>query len=131
MAVCAAPWSCAAWTIIRRGGVIRSTCSPTSRKAATPALTCMRSCIARPALVALFVASWAAHAGSPALEVCYGFECSTRHEVTLSAAQWQEIRQIFIPAAPSAQQERAMVRHAIAQMETFTGALTGSADMGG
>jgi hypothetical protein len=63
--------------------------------------------------------------------VCYGFECGTRQDVQLSSAQWSEIRGLFMPDASSAEHERNILRAAIAKMEDFTGALTGSADLGG
>ncbi len=63
---------------------------------------------------------------------CSNFECSRRDAISLTDAQWREIREIFAPATASAQQERAALRRAIARMEDFVGALNGSsADLGG
>ena len=67
-----------------------------------------------------------------AFTVCSNFECSRRDAVSLTDAQWQEIRQIFTPAAASAPEERAALRRAITRMEVLAGALNGaSADLGG
>ncbi|HWQ94061.1 MAG TPA: hypothetical protein VN418_00960 [Gammaproteobacteria bacterium] len=64
--------------------------------------------------------------------VCSEYECSRRDDISLTDAQWQEIRALFTPTAASAQEERAALRRAIARMEDFVGALNGtSADLGG
>ena len=63
---------------------------------------------------------------------CSEHECSRRAEVSLTDVQWQEIRALFTPASANAQAERDALRHAIARMEDFVGALNGtSADLGG
>lgn len=64
------------------------------------------------------------------LHICYNFECSRQKTVKLDAQQWQTILALFTPA--SAAEERTVIRHAIAQMEVFAGALSGtSGDLGG
>ena len=64
--------------------------------------------------------------------VCYGFECGRHQQVSLTPSQWQDIRAIFTPPAADAEQERALIRRAIAQMETLVGTLTGTwRDKGG
>ncbi len=64
--------------------------------------------------------------------ICYGFDCSRRQQVGLTPSQWQDIREIFTPPAADAEQERALIRHAIAHMETLVGVLTGTwMDKGG
>lgn len=83
-------------------------------------------------LVAIPVHS--AQTAAPAFDgfpVCYNFECSRQQTVKFDAQQWQAIRVLFTPAAGSAADERAMIRRAIAQMEAFAGALTGTSDIGG
>lgn len=76
-----------------------------------------------------------AQTAAPTLDgfpVCYNYECHTRQVVNLDAQQWRVIRALFAPAPASAAAERAMIRRAIAQMEVFVGALTGtSGDLGG
>jgi hypothetical protein len=68
----------------------------------------------------------------PPFSICYNYECSRHAEVALSEAQWQEIVALFTPPAPSAQQERERVRHAVARMEGFVGAVTPAGqDLGG
>ncbi|MEW6352889.1 MAG: hypothetical protein AB1469_01125 [Pseudomonadota bacterium] len=89
-----------------------------------------RTLITLAALGALLPA-WA-HAAPPAFPVCYNYGCSMRQDVTLSVAQWQEIRDVFTPPAASAQQERELVRRAVAKLEILTGAQTGAwRDRGG
>lgn len=73
--------------------------------------------------------AWAAPAPFTA---CSGYECSRRDSVTLSDAQWQEVRALFTPAAASAHEERANLQHAVARMEQMVGAQNGTyADLGG
>jgi len=73
----------------------------------------------------------AVHA-APSFTVCYGFECGRQQQVSLTPSQWQGIRAIFTPPAADAGLERALIRRAIAQMETLAGASTGTwMDKGG
>ena len=89
--------------------------------------------LAQPLLADTFVRPDIITDPSPArFSVCSEHECSRRDAVSLTDAQWQEIRALFTPAAVSAQEERAVLRRAIARMEDFVGALNGtSADLGG
>ncbi|MEO6697667.1 MAG: hypothetical protein ABIN45_06675 [Gammaproteobacteria bacterium] len=83
-------------------------------------------------LCMLLCCNGAVWAAPGTFSVCSEFECSRRDGVSLTDPQWQEIRQIFTPAATSAQEERAALRRAVARMEAFVGALNGtSADLGG
>lgn len=63
---------------------------------------------------------------------CYDFSCKSRQEVRFDTAQWARIRALFLPAPADAAAERQAIRHAIALMERFSGAITGTAaDRGG
>jgi hypothetical protein len=64
--------------------------------------------------------------------VCHEYGCRQVDTVALPPQQWQTIVQLFRTPANTPAQERAQIRQAIAQMETFAGALTGtSGDKGG
>lgn len=57
---------------------------------------------------------------------CYDFGCKSMQSIDFSAPQWREIELIFTPPAHSPTQEKQQIRHAIALMESFAGAITGS-----
>ena len=64
--------------------------------------------------------------------VCFDNGCASIVEVALDGAQQAAIRALFEPVAADAAAERGQLRAAIAQMERFVGALTGtSRDKGG
>jgi hypothetical protein len=64
--------------------------------------------------------------------VCHEHGCQQVDTVALPSQQWQAVTQLFRAPAGTPAEERARIRQAIAQMETFAGALTGtSGDKGG
>ncbi len=66
------------------------------------------------------------------MTVCHGNGCLYLAHVGLTPQQWQEVVGRFLPAAADAGQERAQLRQAIATMERFAGAATGTwRDKGG
>ena len=63
--------------------------------------------------------------------VCHGYSCLHLSIVSLKPDQWAAVRAAFQPAAKSAAVEREQIRRAIARMEYYVGAITGtSADSG-
>lgn len=63
--------------------------------------------------------------------VCHGYSCAHLSVVSLRPSDWNEIRAAFHSPAESAVAEREQIRNAIARMERFVGAITGtSADKG-
>lgn len=66
------------------------------------------------------------------LSVCHGNGCNGLAYVSLTFEQWQELRGLFYPLARSSEEERERLRRALALMERFVGAATGtSKDKGG
>jgi len=66
------------------------------------------------------------------MTVCHGNGCVQLSHVGLTPQQWQELAALFHPQAQRADQEREMLRAAIARMEQFVGAATGTwQDKGG
>ncbi|HHH45254.1 MAG TPA: hypothetical protein ENK49_14060 [Gammaproteobacteria bacterium] len=61
----------------------------------------------------------------PPFYSCTDYHCDEGETVSLSAAQWQEIRALFA-ATSNAQEERQQIRKAIALLETQVGAITGT-----
>lgn len=59
--------------------------------------------------------------------VCSEHTCHKLSIVSLSASQWQQVRDEFTPAAPDSAQERAQIARAVARMESLVGELTGTA----
>ena len=97
---------------------------------------------AKPLLLLILLPLTALAGGSiaPALEQlgghefvhCYDFGCKSRMGIDFDSAQWDELADIFAPPAADAAEEKQRIRAAIARMETFAGALSGSeADLGG
>ena len=58
--------------------------------------------------------------------VCYGNTCKYIVPVALSEREWNEIRDIFIPPAVSAAEEREKIRIAIGRFESIIGDKTGT-----
>ena len=58
--------------------------------------------------------------------VCYGNTCRYIVPVALSEREWNEIRDIFIPPAVSAAEEREKIRIAIGRFESIIGDKTGT-----
>ena len=92
----------------------------------------------------LFVAGCATHGNDPferdvqqavdrtpgpvALPVCHGYGCAWRDYVTLSEAEWKEVRGAMAPPAPTAAAERAQIAGAIGLIERIVGARLGTAE---
>jgi hypothetical protein len=92
-----------------------------------PAVVLFASLNLVPGIAALPIAA----AGNSMFHVCYDFECATRQPVSLTDAEWQEIRRLFIPMSSSPGAERRRIRKAIALFETQVGRYTGTtADIG-
>lgn len=63
---------------------------------------------------------------------CFDFGCKSRRGMDFSADQWQHLGDLFTRPARDAAEEKQRIRTAIALMERFAGALTGTdADRGG
>ena len=63
--------------------------------------------------------------------VCHDNGCSSLDQLALSREQWEQVRELFLPAETAAE-ERERIRAAIALMETFAGDATGTwQDKGG
>ena len=63
---------------------------------------------------------------------CYDFRCKTTAEIRFNESQWVEIRQIFEQKNLDIGEEKQAIRRAIAIMETFSGAISGTdQDKGG
>ncbi len=58
--------------------------------------------------------------------VCSGYGCSQYQETGLSDDEWLKVREVFLPAASSPEQERLMIAKAIALIEQFIGPKTGT-----
>lgn len=66
------------------------------------------------------------------MSVCHGNGCVNLEFLSLTAEQWQELRGIFHPLARDPGEERENLRRALALMERWVGAVTGTAmDKGG
>ena len=66
-----------------------------------------------------------ASSGQQKFFVCTDYHCGTGEMVTLSASQWQSIRDLFADNISPAN-ERENIRLAIAQLEKMVGAITGT-----
>jgi hypothetical protein len=60
--------------------------------------------------------------------LCHGNSCRLRTDVSLSEAQWAQVRAQFVPAPPSALAERRRIAAAIGLLESLTGRLAGTQD---
>lgn len=58
---------------------------------------------------------------------CWGGTCAATQQVTISAAEWAEVRALFAPAPNEATAERDLLRQALALLERIVGAKTGTA----
>lgn len=66
------------------------------------------------------------------MTICHGNGCLNLGYLTLTPQQWRELTAIFHPLANTAGEERERLRRAIALMEQFAGAATGTwQDKGG
>jgi hypothetical protein len=60
------------------------------------------------------------------LSACVDYHCDRREIVELTAAQWDRVRAEFVAVDDPAAERRA-IRRAIARLETYVGAITGTA----
>lgn len=58
--------------------------------------------------------------------VCSGYGCKMYQKTGLTDQEWQKVKDIFIPAPVSPQEERDRISLAIAQIEQFIGPKTGT-----
>jgi len=71
-------------------------------------------------------------AAAPYFVQCYDFGCKTTQELHYSAANWDEIKALFVPASVDSDAEKQAIRRAIATMERISGELSGTfRDKGG
>ena len=71
-------------------------------------------------------------AAAPYFVQCYDFGCKTTQELHYSAANWDEIKALFVPASVDSDVEKQAIRRAIATMERISGELSGTfRDKGG
>jgi hypothetical protein len=69
-----------------------------------------------------------AYAGTRAeFVLCSEFGCKTRTAVEFTSEQWRQIEQVFTRPALSPWLEKQQIRRAVALMERFSGAITGTA----
>ena len=66
-----------------------------------------------------------ASSGQQTFFSCTDYHCDTGQTVSLSASQWQSIRNLFAEDTSPAN-ERENIRQAIAQLENMVGAITGT-----
>lgn len=65
-------------------------------------------------------------------DVCYRHTCQAIAELSVDAAEWEEIRAIFQPGASSSAEERQLIARAVARMEVIVGEKIGTSnDKGG
>ncbi|MGH8616211.1 MAG: hypothetical protein ACREUW_00860 [Burkholderiales bacterium] len=62
-----------------------------------------------------------------ALPVCHGYGCYGRTLVTLSAAEWREVRAMFSPPPADGTTERARIAETVGLLERMIGPKTGTA----
>lgn len=60
--------------------------------------------------------------------VCYGNSCRLHGQVSLSDAEWAQVRALFDPQPENALEERRRISRATGLLETFTGRQTGTSD---
>lgn len=64
--------------------------------------------------------------------ICYDHGCASLAWASLSEAQWQTVREVFVRPAAAPSEERVQIQAAIALFETTVGRMTGTAgDQGG
>jgi hypothetical protein len=61
-----------------------------------------------------------------AFSVCHDLSCHRVSKVSLSVAEWQQVRVLFKPQADSAEAERHQIQHAVARLEQLVGMKTGT-----
>ncbi len=76
--------------------------------------------------ICLLIVSRLATANGAEFMHCYNFGCKSVAPVSFSEQQWQTLADIFSRPALSAWLEKQQIREAIALMEGFSGALTGT-----
>lgn len=57
--------------------------------------------------------------------ICFNHDCQSLADVSLTPAQWQEIRMFFSPAPVSPREERERISRSLGRLETLAGKLTG------
>lgn len=100
----------------------------------------LRSAWATPLALALACASCAQSPSQPLLRryetqnsissfrVCRDYGCSVTMPVSLSDAEWGEVRNVFMPAPANAAEERERIREAVALIERMVGPKAGTAN---
>ena len=73
-----------------------------------------------------FLGSTSLSAATEEIVQCYDFGCKSTRSVEFSQAEWDSIRSTFNPPALSPWLEKQQIRQAIALMEQYSGALTGT-----
>lgn len=68
------------------------------------------------------------HSTLSSLTVCKNYGCSARVTVALTAAEWNDVTNVFAARASDAAGEREQIRHAIAIFETVIGPKSGTAN---
>jgi len=58
--------------------------------------------------------------------ICHGHSCNKYAYVSLSQQQWQTVTDLFLPPANNAEQERELIKQAIALLEHLTGEQVGT-----
>lgn len=67
-----------------------------------------------------------------AFSICYGYGCKEIARLSLQAAEWREIRRLFVPPPADSQEERSRIALAIARLESLVGDMTNTRfDKGG
>ena len=74
----------------------------------------------------LLVALSSPVAAAPYFLQCYDFGCKTTQELHYSAANWAEIKALFVPSSVDSAAEKQAIRRAIATMERISGELSGT-----
>lgn len=60
--------------------------------------------------------------------ICHGYSCTNQSKAGFTAKQWKSIAALFRGKSKDAKAERSKIAHAIAKMEQYTGAKTGTAE---
>lgn len=61
-----------------------------------------------------------------AFSVCHDLSCHTVSHLKLSADEWQQVRNVFIPMALAPKEERIQIQEAVALLERLVGAKVGT-----
>lgn len=98
----------------------------TGRAAALAALALLAACSRHDGDISAVLRTVGNEAPMPgSFRVCHDYGCRATARVSLSRAQWARVRALF-PAGLTAAAERARLRRAIALLERFSGAQTGT-----